>query len=102
MSNAYLNCPSDLIEEKIYENSNIISWKSVIKLLDILNDQQLEAVTPALLKKWPNTYCFSKAMTEKMLQDTQEHVPVGIIRPGIGKHKTFFKVFFKYLPHISN
>lgn len=97
MSTAYSNCPADLIEEKIYENSYTISWKSVIKLLDILNDQQLEAVTPALLKEWPNTYCFSKAMTEKMLQDTQEHVPVGIIRPGIGKYKIFFQDILQVL-----
>ena len=51
----------------------------------LMNDQELEALTPHLLKAHnrPNTYTLTKAIAEKLFADEHEHVPVCIVRPSV-------------------
>ncbi|XP_063976770.1 putative fatty acyl-CoA reductase CG5065 isoform X2 [Diachasmimorpha longicaudata] len=46
-------------------------------------DDVMKAIPPELVKNWPNTYTFSKALTEIMLKDLRGKIPVGIVRPSI-------------------
>lgn len=39
----------------------------------------------SLLDKKPNTYTYTKALTEKLISTYSKHLPVAIIRPSIGK-----------------
>lgn len=50
-----------------------------------MNDEELEALTPHLLKTHnrPNTYTLTKAIAEKLVEQEHEHVPVCIVRPSI-------------------
>lgn len=41
-------------------------------------------LTPSLLGKHPNTYTFTKALTEQMLLEEAEFLPVTIVRPSAG------------------
>lgn len=41
-------------------------------------------LTPSLLGKRPNTYTFTKALTEQMLLEEAQTLPVAIVRPSIG------------------
>jgi len=70
-----------IIEEKIYsspENPDVV-------LKEILNVpvEQLEARTPSLIGDFPNTYTFSKALGERILEKHRGDVPVTIVRPAI-------------------
>jgi hypothetical protein len=35
---------------------------------------------------WPNTYSFTKAVAEDMIKEETKGLPVGILRPSIGKY----------------
>ncbi|KAK1367392.1 hypothetical protein POM88_042953 [Heracleum sosnowskyi] len=49
------------------------------------NDQKLKALGMSRAHKygWPNTYSFTKAMGEMVVEDTKGHLPVIIIRPSV-------------------
>jgi len=82
ISTCYVNCDKKgVIEEKIYSSSQ----NPDIVLKDILNIpiDQLEAKTPSLIGDFPNTYTFSKALGERILEKHRENVPVTIVRPAI-------------------
>lgn len=34
---------------------------------------------------WPNSYSFSKALTESMLKEEAQDLPLAIFRPSVGK-----------------
>lgn len=38
-----------------------------------------------LLGKYPNTYTFTKQIAEGIIKEDASDLPVGILRPGIGK-----------------
>lgn len=38
-----------------------------------------------IIKGWPNTYTFTKALAEKMLLQQGDGLPIVIVRPSIGK-----------------
>jgi nucleoside-diphosphate-sugar epimerase len=52
-------------------------------LFSLLNDEELEALTPHLLKAHnvPNTYTLTKAIAEKLVEQEHGHVPACIVRP---------------------
>lgn len=35
----------------------------------------------------PNTYTFTKALAENVINDSRHEIPVMIFRPAVGKHK---------------
>lgn len=38
----------------------------------------------SLISRWPNTYTFTKALTEDHIRSKNEGLPMGIFRPEIG------------------
>lgn len=38
------------------------------------------------ISPWPNTYSFSKALTEELVRRAGSYLPIVVIRPSIGKH----------------
>jgi len=40
-------------------------------------------ITADILRQWPNTYTFTKAIAERLLLDERGHVPAVIFRPSI-------------------
>lgn len=38
-----------------------------------------------IIGPWPNTYTFTKALTESMIKEIGSGLPLGIFRPGIGE-----------------
>jgi fatty acyl-CoA reductase len=39
----------------------------------------------SLLKKWPNTYAFTKAIAEDVVQEFGKGLPIAVVRPAIGE-----------------
>ncbi|KAL6433313.1 hypothetical protein ACFW04_006475 [Cataglyphis niger] len=80
-STAFSHCIYHFIEEKFYPPP--IETDKILTLLDILNDEQLEKLTPTLLGKWPNTYAFTKAIAEDAVRQYSTGIPACIVRPSI-------------------
>lgn len=98
VSTAFSNCPLSRIEERIYASP----IADTMKLLQLsadrqqqqadqqqLLDQLVQAVRPETLRRWPNTYTFTKAVAENVVQQSVEQYDGGlraaIFRPGIGE-----------------
>ena len=39
-----------------------------------------------ILGKWPNTYCYTKALAEQVIHECRGDMPVAIFRPSIGEY----------------
>ncbi|PNF31087.1 Fatty acyl-CoA reductase wat [Cryptotermes secundus] len=81
VSSAYANCPIKHIEEKFYPVH--LQYDSVIQLVELLNEDMLTAMTPLLLKNWPNTYAFTKAIAEVTVQEFGKGLPLAVVRPAV-------------------
>ncbi|XP_076672854.1 fatty acyl-CoA reductase wat-like isoform X1 [Andrena cerasifolii] len=81
VSTAFSNCIHKNIDEIHYKPP--IDGDKLISLLDIFDDEQLEQMTPMLLKNWPNMYIFSKAVGESIVAKYSEGIPTCIVRPSI-------------------
>ncbi|XP_076672852.1 fatty acyl-CoA reductase wat-like isoform X1 [Andrena cerasifolii] len=81
VSTAFSNCIHKNIDEIHYRPP--IDGDKLISLLDIFDDEQLEQMTPMLLKNWPNMYIFSKAVGESIVAKYSEGIPTCIVRPSI-------------------
>lgn len=81
VSTAYSNINQNEIHEKIYEP--ICSYERVIKLVQEQNMDELLPLAETAASVFPNTYIFSKHLTEKLVSDYSEKIPIVIIRPSI-------------------
>lgn len=54
-----------------------------INNLKSLSVKEIEKQTPAILGEFPNTYTFTKAMGERLLEKHRGDLPTFIIRPAI-------------------
>ena len=87
VSTVYANCTHDLIEEKFYRPK--INHDKMITLVEsVESDHLLELLTPELIKPWPNTYVFTKSITEDYIRKECSKLPIGVFRPGISKFKS--------------
>lgn len=57
--------------------------EQVIALTQWMDDKMVEDLTPSLIAGRPNTYTFTKALAERMLQRERGSLPVAIVRPSI-------------------
>jgi fatty acyl-CoA reductase len=81
LSTAYCNCDRSEVEETIYPPP--YSPDDIISLINWLPEDLLDELTPSLIGKRPNTYTFTKALTEYMLVKHSANLPVAIVRPSI-------------------
>ena len=81
VSTAYCHCGETVLEEKYYPVS--ISPEEMIRMVDETSDEALENMTHKILGDQPNTYAFSKALSEELVQNSG--LPAGVARPSIGK-----------------
>lgn len=82
ISTSYCHCTEVVLEERNYQCS--IQPEVVIDTVTNLTDDVLNAMTPKILHGQPNTYAFSKALSEDLVQRCG--LPAAIARPSIGKH----------------
>ena len=83
VSTAYCNCDLKQIEERIY--SAPVDPQAIMDLCKVLDAEKLNtpAVTQAMIGDKPNTYTFTKALAENILEIEGKGLPVAIIRPSI-------------------
>lgn len=50
-----------------------------------MDDDLLALLTPRLIKNAPNTYAYTKCLTEQLVSEYASEIPIAIARPSIGK-----------------
>ncbi|CAH1395740.1 unnamed protein product [Nezara viridula] len=81
ISTAYTNCHLKIIEEKLYEQP--YEYNKLEQMVDNLDPEILQKLLPKILGPWPNTYSFTKAVAEHVINDNSAGLPVAIFRPAI-------------------
>ncbi|XP_024226959.1 putative fatty acyl-CoA reductase CG5065 [Bombus impatiens] len=79
VSTSYCHCNEPILEEKYYPCD--MDPEEIIEMVNTRPDDFLELMTPTVLRGLPNTYSFSKALAEDLVQKCG--VPAGIARPSI-------------------
>ncbi|KAH0816530.1 hypothetical protein GEV33_006262 [Tenebrio molitor] len=80
-STASVYCHLDAIDEVIYDHP--LHHEQAESMLEKLSLEEALRQTPSILKKWINTYTFTKAMAESMIKEISDGLPIGIFRPAI-------------------
>ncbi|XP_059480666.1 putative fatty acyl-CoA reductase CG5065 [Neocloeon triangulifer] len=81
VSTTYSNTTRFVTDEAVYPPA--ADWRLLLRMIDELDDDTLEIVTPKILGKLPNTYGFSKGLAESVVNDHRDTVPAIIFRPSI-------------------
>ncbi|XP_076588915.1 fatty acyl-CoA reductase 1 isoform X2 [Chaetodon auriga] len=81
VSTAYANCDRELIEEIVYTPP--VDYRRLIDSLDWMDDELVSALTPKLIGERPNTYTYTKALAEYLVQQEAGDLNVAIVRPSI-------------------
>ncbi|KAL6446629.1 hypothetical protein ACFW04_001253 [Cataglyphis niger] len=81
VSTAYAHLENPFIEEKVYPP--IADWRKLIKVAETLDEHILNVFTAKCLDKIPNTYIFSKKLSESIIQEYSAALPCAIVRPSI-------------------
>lgn len=88
ISTAFSHCVRTKVEEKFYEAP--ISAEQMIRIAEHFeasgNSDMLDVLTERFVSPWPNTYSFSKALSEELIRDYGDRVPAVIIRPSISEY----------------
>jgi len=81
VSTAYANCNRKNIEEKIYPTD--MAPQQLIDSVEWMSDDVLDTLSPKLCASHPNTYTFTKAQAEVMVEKEANNLPITIVRPSI-------------------
>lgn len=81
VSTAFSNTNQKTIYEKIYEP--IYDYKTAIALVEMNSSEKLDELNEFAMKTFPNTYVFSKNLTEHLVADRSKTLPIAIVRPSI-------------------
>lgn len=81
VSTAYCNCDRSQVKEVIYPPP--IGPDQIVSLVEALDEDLVDSLTPKLVGNRPNTYTFTKALAECWLQDNKGDLPLVIVRPSI-------------------
>lgn len=81
VSTAYAYCTQNPIEEKFYDPP--IEADKLITMMQCTDEHLADVITPHVLGKWPNTYSFTKAVAENVVQKEATDMPIGVFRPAI-------------------
>jgi len=84
ISTAYSQChraSNDLIAEKFYPSP--IRAEKLMDAMEWMSDDVLNNFIKPLIDKYPNTYTFTKALAESMLEEHAQDLPLVIVRPSI-------------------
>ncbi|KFW08602.1 Fatty acyl-CoA reductase 1, partial [Fulmarus glacialis] len=81
ISTAYANCVRKCIDEVIYPPP--AEPKKLFDLVEWLDESIIQDITPKLLGEWPNTYTYTKALSEYLIQQEKGNLNIAIIRPSI-------------------
>ncbi|EDW81109.2 uncharacterized protein Dwil_GK11197 [Drosophila willistoni] len=83
ISTAFSNCVVNHIEERYYPEHLNCTVDQVLQLTDNLSEEMVDGITTTLLDKFPNTYTYTKALAEQLIQREAGDMPICVYRPGV-------------------
>ncbi|XP_023673586.1 fatty acyl-CoA reductase 1-like isoform X2 [Paramormyrops kingsleyae] len=81
ISTAYAHCNHKHIEDVVYPSP--VEPNILLSSLEWMDDSIVDDITLRLLADWPNTYTFTKALAESIVNQHGEKFNTAIVRPSI-------------------
>lgn len=81
ISTAYANCDRDNIGEEIYPPP--LHPSKLVNAVEWMDTETLNLLTPKMVGNRPNTYTYTKAIAECLVQEEAGSLPTAIVRPSI-------------------
>lgn len=81
VSTTYSHPELKIVGEKIHEP--YVDWKKTIKIAEKMDEDILNMMTVKYTTFMPNTYTFTKALAEQVVDDHKDEVPLVMFRPSI-------------------
>lgn len=81
MSTSYCHLHEKLLLEKPYDPP--ADPQRIIKAIECLDEAEVDAMTTKILGDIPNTYAYTKALAEALVNDARHDIPTLILRPSI-------------------
>ncbi|GJQ78025.1 hypothetical protein Trydic_g2373 [Trypoxylus dichotomus] len=78
---SYCHCDETVLEEKLYPAPH--NPRKILDLVSWMDDDLVALLTPHLLKNSPNTYAYTKCLTEDLVKEFSKKIPIAIARPSI-------------------
>lgn len=94
VSTAFSHCHRSHVLERFYPAP--IDPGKMISIAEKFADDSsalLNVLSDKFIAPWPNTYTFSKAVSEELIRLAENDLPIIVIRPSIGKDTTFIYNF---------
>lgn len=96
ISTSYCHLHEKLLMEKPYPPP--ADPNKIIKLVQYLDNAEVELMTKQILGDIPNTYAYTKSLAEALVNEAGKNgMPVMILRPSIGEFSINFIIFFMIL-----
>ena len=81
VSTAYANCDKSSIHEQLYEQLH--TAENLMGLSAWLSEDFIELLSAQLVRPKPNTYTYTKALSESLIVREMHYLPCAILRPSI-------------------
>ncbi|XP_031621105.1 fatty acyl-CoA reductase wat-like [Contarinia nasturtii] len=85
ISTAYSHCPRDVVDEKFYDPP--MEPEFWLKMLDrcksAADKEIIDILEQQIMNPWPNSYTYTKALSESLVKRYSVHFPTIVIRPSI-------------------
>lgn len=92
VSTAYSHCPRDNVEEKFYEPPmDPEFWLKMLDHCKTPEDREIiDILESHIMQPWPNSYTYTKALSESLVKSYSQHFPTIVIRPSISMSFLFY------------
>ncbi|XP_075988839.1 putative fatty acyl-CoA reductase CG5065 [Anticarsia gemmatalis] len=81
VSTSYCRCELQIFEEKLYPADH--KPQNVMHAVEWMDDDLLRHLQPKLIEPQPNTYAYTKSLTEDLVSQHAGKFPIAIARPSI-------------------
>lgn len=81
VSTTYSHPELKTVGEVIHEP--YVDWRKTIEISEKCDDDSMRVLTPLYTNFMPNTYTFTKALAEQIVDDTKDELPLVLFRPSI-------------------
>lgn len=93
LSTAFCNCDQEILKEEVYEWSQ--KPMDLIKCAEWMSEEAMDVMGKKLIAPHPNTYTYTKRLSELLVRDEYPNLPICIVRPSIGEIKN--KIYINFL-----
>lgn len=81
VSTTYSHPELKVVGEVIHEP--YVDWRKTIKICETYDDETIDTLTELYSGFMPNTYTFTKALAEQVVDDHKDEFPLTLFRPSI-------------------